>query len=192
MKGKSGWFFQSRRHSLASRGVSTPQRLNILSRLNQRPSKNKGIATIRTLRFRMLKLMYGEEFTIFGNPEVFKPFLGQFSEKDSHYIAGDVFYAFADKIVPTDNRLHTYLREVKGDMDKDDLHKLIYSKDSKIQKEVRDLDMEIMDFLSKNQDFKYKVVNDKEGNERLITWSPEFKKQNLKLFKELVVKVKNE
>lgn len=195
-KGKgSGWKNLARddshRHSLASRGIRTAQRIKILSRLNLRPPKNKKVAIIRNLRLNMLKKLYVAESGSFGSPESFNPFFGQFSEKDSHYVPGDIFYTVADKVMPESMKLHTYLREVKGDIDKDKLYKIIYSKDKEIQAEVRQLDEEIISFLARNQGFRYNFITDKKGNERLITYTTEFKNENPKFFKELIIKVKN-
>ena len=186
------WHRESKRHSLASRGIRTTQRIAILSRLNRNPVQNKDVATIRQFRERFLRELYATEKSPFGAPESYRPFFGQFSEMDEHYVPGDVFYKVGHRMIPYDLSGHSYLSRVRGDTDKDKLHDLIYSSDPAVVREVRELDRDIIGFMARNQGFKYRIVKDKEGDERLITWTTEFRKENPKLFKDLVIKVRNE
>lgn len=186
-----GWRFESKRHSLASRGISSTQRIKILSRLNQHPVMNKNVALVRVIREKLLKKMFIQASEgNFSNPQIFKPFLGEFSIKDDDYVVGDIFYDFGNRTMPESATLKSYLSFVKGDTEKDKLKKIIYSKDPAVVKEVTELDLDIIQFLSRNQDFKYKVVSTDSGNKKLITYSKEFRKQKPEFFNELIKKVK--
>jgi hypothetical protein len=192
MKGK-GWHNESRRHSLASRGISSAQRIQVLSRLNKNPVKNKDVAFVRKLRENILRKMFMQKSEgFFTNPDVFKPFLDEFSVKDDDYIPGDIFYSFAKRVMPESQTFQTYLSSVKGETDKEKLRNIVYSKDPQVMKEVRELDLDVIQFLARNKDYKYKIVTTKSGREKLVTYSQEFRKEKPEFFKQLIKKVKDE
>lgn len=192
-KGKgSGWKNIARddplRHKLAGKGIKTSQKIKILEKANRTINLRTGVGRVRKLREKMLRTMYNEEFSVTGNPTIFAPFIRGVIEKDSHYVPGDVFWEFQGRIIPSSMSLQTYRKKVTG-MDKDDLKKLIYSRDPAVRKEVEDLDLDILQFMSKNNNYRFKFVTDRAGERSLVTWLPEYKKANPKKFNEFVEKV---
>lgn len=183
------WKGDRYRHGLSARGIKTSQRIKLLNQANMHPPKSRNVAKVRVLREKILREMYSSAFGAFGNPKVFQPFFGTMSEKDSHYVPGDIFWRFSNMTIPQSLTLSSYRKSVAPGMSKSDLKKLIYSTDPKVQKEVRELDEDIIQFLARNQGFKYRFIRDQSGEESLIVYDAKYKKENPKKYKKFIEKV---
>lgn len=186
-----GWRNESIRHSLASRGIKTTQRIKLLNRLNQMKNPSRNVAIVRKLRENILKEMVDRYQIVFANPEVFQPFFDTISEKDRHYVAGDIFWKFGNLSIPSSPSLETYRHKIAPNIPKDRLKKIIYSDDPKVKKEVRELDEDIIQFLARNQGFKYRFVRDSGGEESLVTYNPRYKKENPKKYQKFIDDLKD-
>lgn len=184
-----GWRNESMRHSLASRGIKTAQRIKLLQKANMNPPKSRNQAKVRKIREKILREMYSSALGAFGNPKIFQPFFGTISEKDKHYVPGDIFWKFSNMTIPQSLTLSSYRKAVAPGMSKADLKKLIYSTDPKVQAEVRELDEDIIQFLARNQGFRYRFVRDHSGEESLIVYNTDYKKENPKKYDKFIDKV---
>jgi len=179
------------RHKLAGKGIKTSQKIKLLEQANRTTNLRTSVGKVRKIRERMLKTLYTTEFGVMGNAVAFAPFVKGAIEKDSHYVPGDVFWKFQDRILPASPSLDTYRKKVTS-MDQKELKKLIYSRDPDVIKEVKELDLDILQFQSRNNDYKFKIVQDRAGEHSLITYLPEWRKANPEKFKKFVAKIESE